>query len=57
LSVSKADFVRENKGYFDDFYRIGQLLGFGTFDEVRKVDSLVILGAVRAVKVFNKLHL
>ena len=56
LSISKADFVRENKGYFDDFYKIGKLLGIGTFAEVRKVESLVT-GTIRAVKVFNKLHL
>lgn len=57
VSISKADFIRENKGYFDDFYKIGKQLGIGTFAEVRKVESLVVLGASRAVKVFNKLHL
>ncbi len=56
MSISKADFVRENKGYFDDFYKIGKLLGIGTFAEVRKVESLVT-GQIRAAKVFNKQHL
>jgi calcium-dependent protein kinase len=56
MSISKADFVRENKGYFDDFYKIGKLLGIGTFAEVRKVESIVT-GSLRAVKVFNKQHL
>jgi hypothetical protein len=41
LSISKGDFVRENMGYFDDFYKIGKLLGIGTFSEVRKVESTV----------------
>ena len=56
ISIGKADFVRENKGYFDDFYKIGKLLGIGTFAEVRKVESIVT-GSQRAVKVFNKIHL
>jgi calcium-dependent protein kinase len=56
LSISKGDFVRENMGYFDDFYKIGKLLGIGTFSEVRKVESTVTT-ATRAVKVVNKMHL
>ena len=56
LSISKGDFVRENMGYFDNFYKIGKLLGIGTFSEVRKVESTVTT-ATRAVKVVNKMHL
>jgi calcium-dependent protein kinase len=56
LSISKGDFVRENMGFFDDFYKIGKLLGIGTFSEVRKVESTVT-NATRAVKVVNKMHL
>lgn len=29
LSVNKGDFVRLNKGLFDDFYKIGKILGIG----------------------------
>lgn len=56
LSISKGNFVRENMGYFDDFYKIGKLLGIGTFSEVRRVESRVT-NATRAVKVVNKMHL
>jgi calcium-dependent protein kinase len=56
ISISKGDFVRENYGAFDSFYRIQKLLGIGTFSEVRKVESIVTF-AVRAVKVVNKMHL
>ncbi len=56
LSISKGDFVRENMGYFDDFYKIGKLLGIGTFSEVRRVESRVT-NATRSVKVVNKMHL
>lgn len=53
LSVNKGDFVRENRGDFGDFYKIGKILGIGTFSEVRLCESKVT-GAMRAVKVINK---
>jgi len=48
--------VRENMGNIDNFYKIGKLLGIGTFSEVRRVESTVSF-ATRAVKVVNKMHL
>jgi serine/threonine protein kinase len=56
LSVSKGDFVRQNRGLFEDFYAIGPILGIGTFSEVRKCESKVT-NQWRAVKVINKKHL
>ena len=34
--VSRADFIQRNTGKFRDFYQLGQMLGQGSFGEVRK---------------------
>ena len=69
LKVGKSDFVRETKGKFGDYYKIGKSLGLGiflllnfdlmtfpclgSFGEVRKCESK-LTGNVRAVKILNK---
>ena len=48
-----SDFVGKTKGKLKDFYRIGKVLGMGSFGEVRMVVHRES-GAQRAVKVLRK---
>ena len=48
-----SDFVGKTKGKLKDFYRIGKVLGMGSFGEVRMVVHRES-GSQRAVKVLRK---
>lgn len=53
IIVQPGTFVRENDNSFQDIYRLGKLLGTGTFGEVR-ICMHRVSGLKRAVKIIRK---
>ena len=51
--LSKVDFIRENKGEFRDYYKLGSIIANGSMSEVRKC-QLKQNGKLRAVKIIRK---
>jgi len=53
LLIEPNDFIMQNKGNVRDFYRIGKVIGTGTFAQVR-LSINKSTGAQRALKVIAK---
>ena len=53
LKIGKSDFIQSNNGKFKEHYQIGQILGQGTFAEVRKCITRDTKD-IRAVKLIKK---
>lgn len=57
ISIKPSNFVKENKGFFFDFYDIDdKILGTGAWGEVRKCTNK-LTGQIRVVKIIRKSHL
>jgi calcium-dependent protein kinase len=53
LKITASDFIFKRYGSIKDYYRIGKILGTGSYSEVRMCVNRET-GSLRAVKVLNK---
>ena len=55
IKISSQIFIQENKEKFRDNYKIGHVVGSGSYGQVRKCLHIKS-GHIRAVKLLNKSH-